>query len=540
MIDTSRRTFLKAAAGATAAATLPWDLALAEAPGGTLHVGMTASAVPLANGCPDQGAEGTRFMGITIYDQLIAWDLSHSDQPSKLIPCLATSWSVDPANQKRWTFKLREGVTFHDGKPFTAADVVFSFDRALKHDSPAFDSRASGQVAIRIPTVAKWGATDDHTFWLETSVVDATIPYGVLWVGITHQGAWEAAGKDWTAYMQKAVGTGPWKLQSFNLRERAVLVRNEAYWNKDRVPKCSTLILLPMPNSDTRVAALRSGQADMVEAPPPDALDSLRGAGFQVITNKYPHNWTWHLSMLPDSPWHDIRIRKAANLGIDRAGLKELLAGTMLEGAGLIPPGSTWSGNPTFKLVHDPDQARKLMAEAGYSQAKPLRTKVAISTSGSGQMEPQPMNEFIQQNLAEVGFQIEFEVLDWNALLDVMHAGAKSPLARGCQAINVTYMAADPYNAFMRLLKGNLIPPAGTNWGYYIDPKLDAMLDQVYQTFDSAKQDAVLAKVHEYVVDNALFLFAAHDLNPRALSPHVHGFVQAQNWFQDLTPITLS
>jgi peptide/nickel transport system substrate-binding protein len=545
MANTSRRRFLHAAAGlplaaVMAPAALGWDLARAEAPGGILRVGMTASAVPLSNGCPDQGAEGQRFMGITLYDQLVAWDLSHSDRPSVLIPSLAKHWSVDPANPKRWIFAIREGVKFHDGKTLTAADVAFSFDRAFKHDSPAFDPRASAQVGLRMPTVANWGADGDHSFWLETSVVDSTVPYGAVWVGITHQGAWEAAGKDWNAYLQKAVGTGPWKLEQFNLRERAVLDRFDGYWDKTRIPKCSKLILLPLPESNTRVAALRSGQVDFVEAPPPDAVDSLKGAGFQVITNTYPHNWTWHFSMVEGSPWRDIRVRKAANLGIDRAGLKELLDGTMLEGAGLMPPGSPWYGNPTFKLTHDPEAAKKLLAEAGYGPGKPLRTKVAISTSGSGQMQPQPMNEFLQQNLKEVGIEIDFELLDWNSLLDVMHAGAKSPLARGCQAMNVSYGAFDPYNAFIRLLKSNLVAPVGTNWGYLNDPKLDGMFDQVYQTFDPAKQDALLRTINEYVVNQALFLFAAHDLNPRGLSPKVHGFVQAQNWFQDLTPISIA
>ena len=518
---------------------LRWDLALAEEPGGTLRVGMTASAVPLSNGCPDQGAEGQRFMGCTLYDTLIAWDLSKADQPSTLIPCLATAWKVDPADPKRWIFTLREGVTFHDGHPLTAADIVFSFDRAFKKDSPAFDPRAAAQVGLRMPTITQWGASGDHEFWLKTSIVDSTIPFGTVWVGITHQGAWEAAGRDWNAYLQKAVGTGPWKLDRFSLRERCEMSRNAAYWNAARVPKCAKLVLIPSPEANTRVAALRSGQLDFIEAPPPDAVDSLRAAKFPVVTNSYPHNWTWHLSRAEGSPWNDLRVRKAANLGIDRAGLKELLGGLMLEGAGLVPPGNPWHGEPSFKLGHDPDAARALMQSAGFSAAKPLRTKVGISTSGSGQMQPQPMNEYLQQNLKEVFIEVDFEVYDWNALIDVWHAGAKSPSARGCTAINFSYGAFDPYTAFIRLLKSSLAAPAGANWGYFSDPEFDRMFAQVYQIFDPAQQDALLRSIHEKIVDEALFLFAAHDLNPRGLSPKVHGYVEAQNWFQDLTPISI-
>ena len=527
--------------GALSAAMLPWDLALAQAPAGgaTLRVGMTASAVPLANGVPDQGAEGHRFMGITLYDHLVTWDLSSFEKPAVLRPGLASGWRVDPANQKRWIFTLREGVTFHDGKKLTAADVVFSFDRAFKNDAPHFDPRASAQARIRFPTLAAWHAEGERTFIIETTRVDSLVPFGCTWVGITHQGAWEAAGRDWDAYMNKAVGTGPWKLESFQVRERCVMTRNAAYWDAARVPKCERLILLPLPEANTRVAALRSNQVDFIEAPPPDAIPSLQQAGYSVVTNKYPHNWTWHLSMVEGSPWRDIRIRKAANLALDREGMKTMLGGVMAPGAGLLPPGHPWHGNPSFKLEYKPDEARRLLAEAGYSPRNPLRTKVGISTSGSGQMQPLPMNAAVQQNLKEIGIEVSFEVIEWNALLGIWREGAKAPSNRGISAINISYAALDPFTSIIRFLKTDLVPPAANNWGYFSDASYDAMMNQVYETFDSTAQDALLARLHERIVNDALFLFVAHDLNPRAMSRRVKGFVQAQSWFQDLTPIRL-
>src|SRR4051812_20864980 len=199
-----RRGLLGGAGGILATATLPWDLALAQG-AGTLRVGMTAAAVPLTNGVPDQGAEGHRFMGVTLYDQLVHWDLSKADAPAVLRPGLATAWKVDPANPKRWVFTLREGVAFHDGKKLTAQDVVFSFDRVLKTDAPHFDQRAAAFGRVRIPTVATWEAVDERTFALETRTVDSTVPYGVSWIGIVHQAAWEAAGKNWDAYSEPRI-----------------------------------------------------------------------------------------------------------------------------------------------------------------------------------------------------------------------------------------------------------------------------------------------------------------------------------------------
>ena len=81
--------------------------------------------------------------------------------------------------------------------------------------------------------------------------------------------------------------------------------------------------------------------------------------------------------------------------------------------------------------------------------------------------------------------------------------------------------------------------PNGTNWGYYQDPEMDALLEKARTTFEAKAQDAVLQKIHEKIVDDALFLFVTHDVAPRAMSPKVTGFVQAQNWFQDFSPITM-
>ncbi len=323
-------------------------------------------------------------------------------------------------------------------------------------------------------------------------------------------------------------------------RERAELVPNPDYWDRGRVPKLARLVLIPLPDASARTAALRSGQVDWIEAPAPDAAPSLRAANFQIVTNAYPHNWTWHLSRVEGSPWNDIRVRQAANLAVDRDGIKELLGGMAIPAQGFMPPDHQWFGSPSFRLRRDLAEARRLLAEAGYGPSRPVTTKVLISPSGSGQMQPLPMNEFIQQNLAEVNINIEFEVVDWNTLINIWRAGARDASSRGATAMNYTYFIQDPFTGLIRHLQGNLAPPAGTNWGFYSDPEMDALFDRVRTTFDPAAQTRVLQQIHEKYVNEALFLMVTHDVNPRALSPRVRGFVQAQNWFQDFSPVTMS
>ncbi len=272
-------------------------------------------------------------------------------------------------------------------------------------------------------------------------------------------------------FPQGAVGHRPWKLDKYTPRERAELVPNAAYWDAARRPKLERVVLLPLPDPAARTAALLSGQVDWIEAPAPDAIPQLKSRGMVITQNVYPHNWTWHFSRVEGSPWNDIRVRKAANLAVDRVAMTELLGGLMVPAKGMVPPSSPWFGKPKFDIKTDLAEATKLMAEAGYSKAKPLTVKAIISLSGSGQMQPLAMNELIQQNLGEIGIKVDFEVMEWNALLSSWRAGAKDASSRGAHSTNSSYFSQDPFTALIRHLDGGLLPPRGTNWGFYTMPR---------------------------------------------------------------------
>ncbi|HEX9326761.1 MAG TPA: ABC transporter substrate-binding protein, partial [Reyranella sp.] len=405
----------------------------------------------------------------------------------------------------------------------------------------------------RMPTLASARKIDDMTVELTTKEPDSFLPINLTNLFMASPTKWQAfydkaEGADakaksqaaWAAFAKEASGTGPWKMSKFTPRERLELVKNEGYWDKARVPKTDRMVLLPMPEANARTAALLSGQVDWVEAPAPDAVKEIKQRGFTITSNEEPHVWPWQFSRLPDSPWNDIRVRKAANLCIDREGLRDgLLGGYMVPATGTFEVGHPWRGKPSFQIKYDKPAALKLMAEAGYGPSKHLAVKIQTSASGSGQMQPLPMNEYIQQNLAEVGIKVDFDVVEWNAMINMWRAGAKSDLVKGANGINFTYFIQDPFTAFIRHLDSKLVAPGGTNWGYYADPAMDALFDKARTTFDAKAQDDVLRQIHQKIVDEALFLFVTHDVNPRAMSAKVTGFVQAQNWFQDFSPITM-
>ncbi len=505
-----------------------------------LRVGMTAADIPINIGQPDQGFEGFRFMGYMLYDTLVLWDLSKADQPASLVPGLAESWEVDPNNDTRWIFHLRKGVKFHDGSDFTADDVVWNFRKVRDTEAPQYESKQAALVAVRIPALKQVSKIDDYTVEILTKEPSAYVPYQVSFWFMSSQEHWQKVGS-WAAFAKKPSGTGPWKFVSQTQRARVEMVPNKSYWNPQRIPKVDRVILRPIPEATARVAALLSGQVDFIEAPPPDAVPRLKSAGMRIVTNAYPHNWAIKPSRIEGSPWNDLRVRKAANLCIDRQGMNQLLGGLSVPAEGHVPPGDTWFGNPEFKLDYKPDAARKLMAAAGHSAEKPLSVKIAISTSGSGQMQPLPMFELLQANLNECFFKVEAEVMEWNALTSFHRkpANDKDAIAKGVNAVIVSHALQDPYSGFERFFLSSRISPAGSNWGMLKEPYYDEMLGKAARTFDVEQQNAILRQVHAHVVDNAQWIWVTHDVNPRALAPHVKGFVQAKSWFQDLTPISI-
>jgi len=531
-----RRTFL---AGAAALAAAYRSSPIHAQGPKVLRIGMTAADIPQMTSSPDNGFEGYRFTGYTLFDALVNWDLSSADKASGLVPGLAESWEVNPADKTKWIIKLRRGVKFHDGSDFNADAVVWNYDKLFKRDAPQFDARQVSLVGFRAPSVAGYRKIDEYTVEFSTKTPDSFLPYQICYILMASPKQWEALGRDWAKFHANPSGTGPFKLASFTPRQRAELVPNPTYWDPRRRPKVDRVVLLPLPEPNARTAALLSGQVDWIEQPSPDALPRLRQGGMVITSNGYPHIWPYHLSFVDGSPWRDIRVRKAANLAIDRAGMVELLGGMAVPAKGHVLPDSPWFGRPSFEVKYDKAAALKLMQEAGYSPQRPLSTKFLISASGSGQMLPLQMNEYVQQNLAEIGIKVEFIVVEWQALLDRWRAGAKSDQVQGATTINVSYTTQDPFSGFTRFLRSDLHAPAGVNWGYYSDPEMDRLLAAAQSAFTGRELDAAIAKVHEKMVNDALFVWVVHDVGPRAMSPHVKGYVQAKNWFQDIAPVTM-
>jgi ABC-type transport system substrate-binding protein len=502
---------------------------------------MTASDIPTTTGLPNNGFEGMRFLGYPIFEGLVLWDLADSKKLAGLRPGLAESWEQAPEDKKTWIFHLRQGVKFHDGTDFNADAVVWNLDRFFKNDSPQFEPPAAGISRARVPLMGSYRKVDDYTVAVTTKTAASYFPYMAVYLLFTSPASFDKAGKDWTKVaMLPAAGTGPFKITKVTPRQSVELARNDDYWDAAKKAKVDTVVLMPIPEATARLAALRSGQVDWIEVPPPDAVPSLKSAGFNIVANSYPHSWPWTFNLAKeDSPFRDIRVRHAINYCVNRDGLVTLLNGLAEPAAGLFKKADPFFGNPKQQYGYDPAKGKALLKEAGFGPEKPVKAKIMITTSGSGQMLPLPMNEYLQQNLKECSFDISFEVVDWGAMLVALRNPPTAQQALGVDAMNISlHISMDISQFALFNLSGNT-PPKGRNWPNWKNPEYDAVIDKIEKSTDPEEIVANIRKAHEIFVDDPPWLFIVHDRNARAMTKNVKGFTSAQSWFQDFTPVTM-
>src|SRR5260221_8015606 len=506
-----------------------------------LRIAMTASDIPTTTGMPNNGFEGMRFLGFPIFEGLILFDLTKSDQLATLRPGLAEKWEQSADDQKTWIFHLRKGVKFHDGADFNADAVIWNLERIFNKDSPQFEPNATGIMRSRVPILASYKKIDDFTVALTTTTVASYFPWMVPYMLNTSPASFEKAGHDWAKVAElPAAGTGPFKITKVVARQSVTLARNDNYWDVGHKAKVDQVLLLPIPEANTRLAALRSGRVDWIEGPPPDGIPSLKQAGFVISTGSYPHVWPWFYNMAAkNSPVADVRLRQALNYCIDRGAILSPLNGPAEPSVGWLKPNDPAFGKPENRYTFDPVKGKKLLAEAGYTDKKPLSFKLMISTSGSGQMLPLPMNEALQENLKTAcNVDVQVEAVEWQVLLTVGRAMPNDPSLKGALALNVSSPSSDVGMMFRYFAVANS-SPNGSNWEQWKDDKFEAAMATLADASDEKTILASFRAAHEPLVHNPPCLFIVHDLNPRAFSKKVKGFVSPQSWFVDLTLVDL-
>jgi peptide/nickel transport system substrate-binding protein len=357
--------------------------------GGTLRIGISAGGPtdainPLLPGLPTDYGRIPQ-----IYEPLIAWD--DNLQP---IPYLAESMTSN-SDATEWTIKVRKGVTFHDGKPLTAEDVIYTFQQILNPKAPGYG--ASPLALVDAKNIKK---VDSHTLTIPCtapfSTLMETLPvydFAVIPVGFNPK---------------KPNGTGPFVLKSFSPGQQSVMVRNPHYWQSG-LPYLDELIMIDFADETSQTQALASGQVDAINLLSAASIGAVTSAKNQVVISNGGGFSPWTMRV-DQAPFDDVRVRQAMRLMIDRKELVDVV----FDGHGLI-------GNDIFSYydagydhslpqrVQDIDQAKSLLKSAGHAG---MTTELVIAPQAQGAIEAA---QIFKQQAAQAGVTINLRQITTTA-----------------------------------------------------------------------------------------------------------------------------
>src|SRR5262245_55737775 len=411
-----------------------------------------------------------------------------------MAPCLAESWTESPDGLV-YEFKLREGLTFHNGAPFTADDVKFSFFRYKGTSAKLLHEKVKAVEVVdthrlRFVLQAPW--PDFLTFY-------ATTATGAGWGDPKAYG--EQRGDE--GFQRHPVGLGPYGFVRSNPGVELVLEANERYWRK--VPSIKSIIFKGVPERATRLAMLKTGEADIgylmigdegvaIKADPNLRLASVIPPAVWYL--EFPEQWD------AKSPWHDRRVRLAANLAIDKQAINEVERMGLGRPTGSIIPSNFEFALPLEPFPYDPDQARRLLAEAGYPNG-----------FDAGDFNPAPpfysMGEAIANYLGAIGIRSKIRTMERAAFMS----------AWGEKKLKGLLMVASGASGNAATRLETFVLSTGT-YAYGGDADIDELFRQQAVERDRSQREVLLYQIqrlmHERVMQGPIFEPATlHGVGPR-------------------------
>lgn len=440
-----------------------------------------------------------------LFASMQAWEyvyesLTQFDMDGNVVPALAESWeNPDPLT---YIFHLRQGVTWHDGSPFKAADVKYSLERVLNPDtgSPHRSNIAAiSEIEIIDDATIRIGLSQPRLFLLET--------FGnLLGAAIIPEGA--AENRD---LKTDPIGTGPFRVAEIRTGDYIRFERNATYWDAPK-PYLDELILKLMVEEDTRVSWIRSGQADYIDLYAEAASRLQDEADITIIEHPkvYMLRITYNCSQ---GPLADNRVRKALDMSLDRFDMidKARFGGATL--TGFIPSGfGEWALSenelPTWFSTPDPEGAKQLLADAGYGDGFPITIK-------GSRPEHIAIALVAQQNWQAIGVDVQVEQMEYGTYIQDWGTSNFEALV-----IGQTYQP-DPLNYLWPLFHSK----GGANKPLYSNATVDDLLDRAAQSTDREEFKQLLHEAERFMwEDGTPQSYVYNALNYEGLRSRVHGY----------------
>jgi peptide/nickel transport system substrate-binding protein len=460
---------------------------------------------------------------LPIFNGLVEKDWTADADFPPIVPGLATSWSVSE-DGKTYTFKLREGVKFHDGTPFNAEAANFNFQRMTNKEHPYYDQQV-GSAALGVLKGLKGSkVVDEYTFQIElagpnTGLIEAIASLPNYY--IESPAAFEKYGKETG---QHAVGTGPFKLVEWVRGQRTVMDRNDDYWGTK--PTVAQMVYRPILEPAARAAALKAGEVQIAWDLPVDQVDSFKAdPTYNVYLRGIPATKViecWQAS----GPFSDIKVRKAVNMAIDRETLANvILKGTAIPATQLYGIGSASYDKslPIFEK-YDPEGAKKLLAETKF----PTGFDFFIITSPENEPVAGALQayEFVQANLAEIGVKMDIRVRD-NAIMGetYMKAKADDECVTFDRGYDTDFILDMGYN-------GKDCVPNGMNDQCYKNDEVTALMEKAYTAKNIEEWRLLHQQAQKLIVADSGSIPLVHGLRPMGALATVKNWLPAKAWLQ--------
>ncbi|GHF43074.1 peptide/nickel transport system substrate-binding protein [Deinococcus metalli] len=475
--------------------------AYAQTTGGTLRAGMQADPVGLDPHVTQ--ATSTRNQLENVYDTLVAFDAS-----GKVVPSLAIRWTTSK-DGLTWTFTLRPGVRFHNGRALEASDVVYSIGRIK---DPATKSPRSGDFELVKSITAPNKSTVVMTLSKPFSPLLSKLAFSLNVI----------VPKEAVATLNtKPVGTGPFTFVEYVPQTRMVLKKNPNFWGRDakgtKLPYLDGITFTYLPDATARVTALRTGTVDWIEYVPSTDITSLKGNAAVNVIGGPAANYRSLFLNVNQKPLNDPRVRRALAYAMNNQEIVDvaLLGVGGLPSAGTVLPNGSYYGQPDATYGKpNLDKARALLKEAGYPNGFTLELKVTSTYDFL-----RTPAEIIQAQLAPLGVKVNITALEWSVYLpDILKKNYMATiLGESGQGDPDDYL----YTPFASDSGGNL-----TN---FKDATIDGLLDQGRQTSDPAARKAIYAKVQQRLVELSPMVFLYSSTQYEAAVKAVQGYQHFPN-----------
>jgi peptide/nickel transport system substrate-binding protein len=432
-------------------------------------------------------------------------------------PDLATSWSVS-SDGTVWTFELRPGVTFHDGTPFDADAVVFSFERQLLPDAPAHEPDFVWARAYHnIRRVVAMGRLRVQ-FEIDRPYAPFLANLAMGPAAIVSPTAVKKLGSKFGSH---PVGTGPYHFVEWIPGDRITLERNQQYW--DRPPRIRYLVLLTLPDSRERLQALESGAADVIQQLAPDDL-SLVKLHPDLTLATAPASLVSYLALNTQRrPLNDPRIRRAIAHGIRRDALVKLVyQGLGIPAIGPLPPNVWGARSDVVTYPYDVARARALLAEAGWhaSESAPLKL---YAPSAPRQYVPAPdrVANMIKVSLGEIGIPVEVILNDPEEHQRALWAGEHDLALHGWFNDN-----GDPDNFLYTLLDSdNTMGARPSNIAFYANSWFHDVIGMAQRTTDRTERERLYSQAQAILATDVPWVPLAHSKVVFATRTNIKGLV---------------